>query len=344
MSLTKPLLRTINTFDAIEDRAIKFEIIGGDQIFHNELEIYDNATNLKVYTKKITTFAFEHTLVANSLTNGKDYYAKVRTYDVNNVASVFSDNVYFKCLQKPVLSIPTVSTGKVNNQTIIFEGTFTSPQDTLKYYRYNLYDKNKAQIGTTPNIYDGLLKYEFTGFLDDENYFIELIAETQSGVTVSTGLLPFTADFVAPRVKTVFNLYNDHDNASVHLDAKLIQMFFKSKHSTYTFENDTVINLNNDVIYLDISEGFSIDSDFTVTMTLTDIKNETDFLVILAKYGKIRFRYYGNRIHGFIEYNNNPMKPHYATVESFEVLPTDKVVLWVQCTGGRLSMRMEKKI
>ena len=350
MTLTKPIVLRIDTFDATIGTTVVFQVLGGDQIFHNEIEIYNNSTGLKVYSKKITTFNFEHEIPPNILTNTtlEEYYLRLRTYDVNNNFSVWSDNVYFKCLKKPSLTIPMLDSGKVNNQTLISQAVFASPQDPLKYYKAILYDEVKRIITSSPNLYDGLLQYEFTGFLDDTKYYLEYMAQTQNDVQVSTGLIPFVADFVAPRVKVLYNLYNDYNTASVKMDAKIIQMFWKSKNGTYTIEDGTLVNLLTDTIYLDSKEGFELDSsNFTLEMIVSNLKEDLPFSLSLAKYGELEFVYFKDRIHAYKKMNGITDRTrwiHYMTSESFSISETDTVFLYVRSVNNALEMRMEKLI
>ena len=346
--LTKPLVLKVNTFDGTIGTTIRFEVIDGDQIFHNEIEIYNNTTGLKVYSKKITTFSFEHEIPPNVLVNSVEYeyYIRLRTYDINNKYSVWSDNVYFKCLQKPVLTIPMLSDGKVNNQTATIQAELVSPQDTLKYYKLILYDETKRVITSSPNLYDALLQYEFTGFLDDTKYYVECMVLTQNDVEVSTGLIPFVADFVAPRVKLLYNLYNDYNTASVKMDAKIIQMFWKSKNSTYTIEDGTLVNLLTDTIYLNDEEGFELDSsNFTLEIIVSNLKEDLPFSLSLGKYGELEFVYFKDKIHAYKKINGITDKTrwiHYMTSESFSILETDMVFLYVKSVNNALEMRMEK--
>ena len=70
MALTTPILYSVNAFDATQAQVFNFNVLGGNQVTANTLTIKNNATLSTVYSATQTTFKFEHTLPANTLTNG----------------------------------------------------------------------------------------------------------------------------------------------------------------------------------------------------------------------------------------------------------------------------------
>ena len=69
MALTKPTLAQIAAFDATNPQQFKFFSQGGSQVTGNILTIKNNVTLEQVYKQMVTTFAYIHTLPANTLVN-----------------------------------------------------------------------------------------------------------------------------------------------------------------------------------------------------------------------------------------------------------------------------------
>ena len=76
MALPRPVLNTQVAFDATQAHTFTFTVYGsGAQVTANKLTIRKQSDNSIVYQQQQTTFKFEHTLPAGSLTNGNYYNA-----------------------------------------------------------------------------------------------------------------------------------------------------------------------------------------------------------------------------------------------------------------------------
>ena len=95
MALTTPILLAKNAFDATKEEKFEFNVVSGDQITANTLVIKDNETLAQVYSGRQVTFAFENTVPAGTLTNGKYYQAYVITENSAGDTSPQSNTIQF---------------------------------------------------------------------------------------------------------------------------------------------------------------------------------------------------------------------------------------------------------
>ncbi len=303
MALTKPILQEISTFSSINEKEITFQVFAGSQVVYNELEIQNNSNNTQVYLEKIQSFQFVHKVPANSLQNGIEYRARIRTYDVDNTTpSEWSDWVVFWCVDIPVVDVINITDGKINNQTYVFQGSYTQTHDSLQSYRYKLFDMNKVLIRTFDEKFDGLLQQEITNLQNKQPYYIELITISTLGMLGSSGLILFVPDYIQPKLATVLNLSNRKDQAAIQITANIIQIIFDVKSGTYVFEDGEWINLKNGAIFA--QEGLTMPSDFTLKLWCKNLPIGDEFLRIIGAQGDISCRFFDNRVHLYKTINN----------------------------------------
>jgi hypothetical protein len=97
MALATPVALSITSFDASNSQDFKFVCNGGNQSVANRLTIVNAATSQVVYQNKVTTYAYNQRVPANTLTNGIRYYFYFNTFDYNDNMSADSNKVYFYC-------------------------------------------------------------------------------------------------------------------------------------------------------------------------------------------------------------------------------------------------------
>jgi hypothetical protein len=302
MALTTPrIISPIIPFSASQSYTFKFSVISGDQVYSNELEIQKNSDYTQVYLLKIDSFKFEHTINAGVLTNGVEYRCRIRTYNANGQYSNWSDWVVFKCLSTPIVQITNIIDGKINNQTYTFTGSYSQAEgELLQSYKFLLYNGQGVLLSVSPELFDGLLQYEFTGLQNGVTYKIELKVITVNQVEATTGLVSFIPNYIQPRLATVITLKNIKDQASVEVSANIIQII--GYGSNFTYENNEWANVKNGMVYF--QDGFNINKDFTLKIWLKNITENEIFLRLLGKYGEIRLIYYQNKIRAYKIVNN----------------------------------------
>lgn len=293
-----PSLRKIYPLPSTTDYTFKFDVSGiSQQIFYNELIIKLSSDTSQIkYSKKIQEFRYQHTLTANTLVNGEQYVAIIRVYNYSNELIGESNPIFFYCLSLPQLGIPTIVNGEVGNQTVLFQGTyFQAEGELLESYRFILYDDNKMEIGNSRIIYDTNLQYEFSELENRLQKYIEMEVSTVNGMVHSTGLIPFTPRYIAPRFNSAIELENLHEEASISVKCNIIRIVGIPDIEPLDITSDNKIDLRENGIWF--TEGFDIKGNWTIQMWLQDIVPNSVFFKLTAKDGsKVELEYRNNKI------------------------------------------------
>jgi len=301
LALTTPSLSTILPFSSTQSQIFKFLVNSGDQVVRNNLVIENNSTNVEVYNQSVESFQLQHILLANTLTNGIEYRAKIRTGNLANEWSLnFSDWIYFYVLSSPTILIPTIDiNNKVYNSTINFTATYSQLEgELLQSYKFLLYNSNQNLLqtyseqfsdGTTPPI-----SQEITGLENEELYYLEVKGISIHSQLSTSGLIAFTPFFITPRLITTLNVENIPSQGAVKLSVQLIQEIGQIDSGTVTFIDNNWINLINGQI--SFQDGFQLGSDFILKLWCKNIPDDVVFLKLISEYGGIEFIRFDNKI------------------------------------------------
>lgn len=267
--LTQPIVNPISAFDATRVHNITFTVIGGAQVVANRLVISNNETGAIVYNKTAITMKLEHTIPANTLTNGGYYNAVVYTIDNANNESVASTAVPFYCYSQPVLTIDNIpATETIENGTYTFTGTYIQQEgEILNSYQYTLYDSNKNVLSKTPLIYyetDSSLSYTFVGMSNDTSYYIELSGETVNGTHITSGVIYFTVRYIQPASFAICDLVNNCDDGYIQVSSNIVAIDGKSNPDPPIYIDDKEVDLRDPDSWVEWDSGFRIQDDFTL--------------------------------------------------------------------------------
>lgn len=267
--LTQPIVNPISAFDATRAHNITFTVIGGAQVVANRLVISNNETGAIVYNKTAITMKLEHTIPANTLTNGGYYNAVVYTIDNANNESVASTAVPFYCYSQPVLTIDNIpATETIENGTYTFTGTYIQQEgEILNSYQYTLYDSNKNVLSKTPLIYyetDSSLSYTFVGMSNDTSYYIELSGETVNGTHITSGVIYFTVRYIQPASFAICDLVNNCDDGCIQVSSNIVAIDGKSNPDPPIYIDDKEVDLREPDSWVEWDSGFRIQDDFTL--------------------------------------------------------------------------------
>jgi hypothetical protein len=267
--LTQPIVNPISAFDATRAHNITFTVIGGAQVVANRLVISNNETGAIVYNKTAITMKLEHTIPANTLTNGGYYNAVVYTIDNANNESVASTAVPFYCYSQPVLTIDNIpATKTIENGTYTFTGTYIQQEgEILNSYQYTLYDSNKNVLSKTPLIYyetDSSLSYTFVGMSNDTSYYIELSGETVNGTHITSGVIYFTVRYIQPASFAICDLVNNCDDGYIQVSSNIVAIDGKSNPDPPIYIDDKEVDLRDSDSWVEWDSGFRIQDDFTL--------------------------------------------------------------------------------
>ncbi len=326
MALVIPIINLFTPFDALANYTISFIATGGDQVVAHEIEIENNRTQTQVYIQKQNVFQLQHSLTANTLTNGVEYRIRVRTYNQANTTSAWSDWMIFKCLTTPIVLITNITDGKINNQTYTFTGSYSQADDEpLQSYRYLLYNQHQALLQSFDEKFDVLLKQEMGGLENNTVIYIELKVITVNGVEASSGLVQVTPVYIQPTITTMLNLKNDKDKAAIQITANIIQIIGTA--TNYTYEDNDWINVKTGNVNFD--EGFNLDGDFTLKLWLKDIVAEDIVILkLLGSQGYTDIKFYNNIFHAFKQVHTHDLVSHF--ISNSITLPTATNILYLQ--------------
>jgi hypothetical protein len=343
--------------DGKSDNKIKYNVVGGEQVFGYHVEIYDNTTNALIFYDKVFSFVFEINVYANILTNGTEYKIRVRTFNehvdstfsnIDTYSSAFSDFSIMKCFTTPVVTInnllkDTSGNDMIKNQTFEFSGQYSQTENvSLKSFRYLLYDKNRILLQSYSEKFQlsGNLLQEITGLTNNETYFVELLTINQYDVQTSSGLIQFYVQYIKPKIAQTLKAEVDKENASIRVEAKIVRVLFKG--SGYTFDTNDTINVINGSISIDEESNFHINDNFTLKLWVSNIIDNNDFLYIYNSEGKIRLHLQNGRIHAYKEYNDLDIYSHYASELLGTYTNSTLFYIFLQQVGGMLDIKFEK--
>ena len=286
INLTRPIIITptnslsLSPINALVDNTISFNVVGGELVYANEINIVDNAnSSIVVYNKKIESFDFKNTIPLNTLTNGKTYQIKIRTYNSNGQYSQWSDTVLVKNLTPPNLNITTIIDNKIESSNPVMMAIYSQNEgDELYSYVYNLYEDG-ALIASSGVLLDKLLQYQFSNLENKTNYTIELKVKTSSGMETSLSQ-NFYCVFLQTKMSAVMKTENSPTTGSVKITSYVRQIrgrVFSGDDVTYI--DGEWANLHNSVIIFDNESAFRLEGDWTAKIWARDLENNDVMLV-----------------------------------------------------------------
>ncbi len=269
--LTTPILYSIPAFDAQNSMVFTFASISGPQVVANTLTIKDNVTLTTVYSQTQTTYRFEHTLPANTLTNGTYYQATLTTKDAQGNESSPSNPIQFYCYSQPTFVISNMPTGNVvTNSSFAFNVQYNQIQgETLNAYVFNLYSISGTLISTSGTMYNTdttlplNISYLFSGFEDKASYSVEVTGVTTNGTQITTGRIGFTTNYIAPDAFSSLFLSNNCQGGYITIVSNVIAIDGETNPPSPTYIDNKEIDIRGEGQYVQWTQGYEIDGDFT---------------------------------------------------------------------------------
>lgn len=300
MSYNRPIIGDITPFDATAAYNCPFTYIPGDQFTHVGFIVQTNATTpVTVYTSSGASYISYCVIPSGTLTNGVEYKITVRVGNGTSW-SEYSYASVFTCLSPVVLTIPSLSGGAANNQSYELTGTYAQTEgDTLKSYRYYLYDENDVIIASSSEVFVGVeaytLSYVVTGLANDTTYGAELRCTTQAGMEATTGIIPFVAHYIQPVMYAEFEVENQPLTGTVKLSA-LVRQITATVTGTYSYISSDWIDLTADGAKLIFDERMDLfNQNYQLQIWMKGITVGLDFLTINGSRGTTTISYSNNR-------------------------------------------------
>ena len=274
MALTTPTLMQQNAFDATQAHVFTFNVYSGSQITGSKLTIKNNATLETVYDGTITSYAFEHTVPANTLTNGVYYQASIQTMDAQGNFSPASNIIQFYCYSAPTLVFNNIPTANIiPSASFAFEVKYNQAEgEALDSYVFNLYTTAGTLISTSGRLYNTtttvptVFAYTFSGFNNGENYVVEVNAATVEGTQITTGKQTVFVQYSQPGMFSSLYLTNNCKNGYITVQANVIGINGEAdpmppNYKTLLGENVVELQGNQ---YVQWTEGYEIPENFTL--------------------------------------------------------------------------------
>ena len=356
MALTTPILYSIPAFDAQNSFVFQFASIGGNQVIANTLTIKNNATLTTVYSATQTTFKFEHTLPANTLTNGTYYQATLTTKDAQGNVSNASVPIQFYCYSQPSFEISNMPTGNiVTNSSYAFTVTYNQAQgEILNAYVFNLYSVSGALISTSNTMYNTdtslplNISYLFSGFEDNASYSIEVTGVTVDGTQITTGRIPFTTNYTSPDTFSNFFLANNCKGGYITIRSNVIGINGISNPETPTYIDNKEIDLTGTGSYVEWIEGYRVTDDWTMRLWGRDFTPNSEIFRFSNTDGDIiTIEYHVDATQCWFELKakHSNWLWGYVTESAHIALPTEteQVFCWLRRIDNLYDLRIENR-
>lgn len=290
MATLVPTLYSVSAFDANIAQQFQFSW-SGPQARYNRLTIRDNATNAIVLQNVYESMKQIHILPAGSLTNGTCYNAYIEivtqkttdsgdiTYDVAEGTGK-SQSIVFWCHATPTFRfLNVVNGGTITNSNYTLELQYiqsdytdqpTSEREILSQYQVLLYDTSMTIIqnfGTKYlTEYDETIYETITALRDDVTYYVRATGRTENGMTVDTGPVQTTVQYITPTLFSRVDLVNNRRGGNITITSNLVSV-------TGVADPENPIYINNDLIDLregkvTFSEGFLFEDNWVMGLTL----------------------------------------------------------------------------
>lgn len=286
MALTTPILYNVPAFDVTKEQVFTFTSISGSQVVANKLTIKNNDTLATVYSQTQTTYRFEHTLPANTLTNGTYYQATLTTIDAEGNESSLSNPIQFYCYTQPTFVISNMPTGNVvTNSSFAFNVTYNQIQgEILNAYVFNLYSTSGVLISTSGTLYNTsetlplTVSHTFSGFEDRANYFIQATGVTVNGTQLDTSKIAFTTKYVTPTTYSFLYLSNNCNGGYITIESNIVGIKGKANPDTPIYIDDKEIDLRQTGSYVEWDDGYEINGDWTARIWGRDFAPNEEIL------------------------------------------------------------------
>lgn len=288
----KPIVRTINPFNAKIGTDVFFDYAGGEKLVSGfNVIIVNKKDETIIYQETITSPYMAYSIIADKLINGLVYSFKASVNFSDGTSSEYSDEVIFKTFDNPVLDITTIDAeGYVYNEDVNFNVLYSQAQnEIIKWYKFRLLDSANKVVKDFPIRYDysdNSLKCGVQGLEKNKGYILEVQIETLSGIKWSTAEY-FTPLYIKPSLDADIELERDESNGFVNVntlikkvtDTNVVSRPSNGKVDGNTYQ-DSYVNINENA---QVSIGnLKVDknSPYFLKTWFRNLKDNVDFMRI----------------------------------------------------------------
>lgn len=278
--MAKPSIVRLTPHDSTKDFTISMTY-SGTLPYSNRIVIYD-ATTLAVLYDDTTTnlnYSIEHTVPANTLTNGNKYAVQGQVFDIDGNASSLSDKVYFWCLATPSFYFDNIHDGEIFDTASIYANLIYEQSDyeDIGEYRFYLYDEIKQLLLESDAFYSvDNLTYAYKGLSDDKFYYIRAVGSTVNGIQMDTGYIKIFVNYENPEDYKLIYAECDESNSMVTYQTNFIVINPSgSKDGDYEYENGWINLIDKTLVY---DQDFIVNGDFTMSIRCKDVYRNATIL------------------------------------------------------------------
>lgn len=361
-----PYINNIAPFDATKQFTITFTF-SGNQSYGSQIKIQDASTLTEVYNHVegdgTNPLPLQHTVPARTLSNGKRYYAWVRSRDINGSYSDWSDKATFYCFSTPVINFKSVPSNlelSIYRDSVTISAQYSHPQgELLQKYSFVLYDSNKQVVIQSPQSYDtNNMTYTFTQLSDATVYYIKVVGETVHQMLCESDYLKVMTDYGDKDKYTTLYLNNDSCNGYITYRSNII-IINDFRDGNFKYIDQKEIDLTGeDKKYLDrviYGNDFIIKSDFSLWLKGRDLYRDDTLLTIIDTTNDIEIVLSS---HKYYDYTNNTgyfklsVKNPRSSIEPFvytlysdliDNLDTKEIIFNIRGKQGFCSMKTHER-
>ena len=260
-------VKNISAFDASNAQTVTFGY-SGNQCTKNRIIVYNSATTEVVYDNTVTSYQLSHIIPAGTLTNGTSYYCTITAYYTSNSTEYSvtssSSNVW-KCLSTATWSFNGLSEGSViGNSYYTFTMTYSQSQrETVNEYYIVLYNQSGTTYWNSGALYDSSASTTVTGLPNNTILYARAYGTTVNGLTIDTGNISISIDYVAPTLYSIAYLENDKWNGWVKVTTNVLDIEGVGT-GTYSFIDNKYVDLSASGSDVTFADNFSLSGDFIV--------------------------------------------------------------------------------
>lgn len=268
--MSKPIINVIKPFSATQDNIVSMSYIGNIP-YSNRIIVYDALTLEVLFDDTSVGFTLNHTIPANTLTNGKKYAIQGQVFDSSGNASALSDKSYFWCLDTPSFYF-----SNINNEDTITTASFyatlvyeQSDWEDISEYKFYLYDEVKNLLLESEMFYTtDNLNYAYRGLEDDKFYYIRARGVTVNGIELDTGYIKIFANYENEEEYQLIYAECNNENSVVTYQTNFVVINPSDTSTEYEYENGFIDLIDKTLVY---DQDFIINGDFTMSIRGKDM-------------------------------------------------------------------------
>lgn len=270
-------------------------------IFNGSIFVVTDLTEIVIYQNAVNTYNFAQTIYSNTLVNGKYYRVAVRTYDILNNTSLWSNYQPFYCFTTPNLSL-NINQGQTltsANYNVVLSYNQIE-YEKVDYALIELYNSANILISSSGNLYNSNFppidfSYALLGLENHSQYYIKGTVVTIYGTVVKTNTVLFYTNYDEIPAKTSLTATLNSCEGYVNLHSNIIHNIYavtNPERPTYIDNQkvdllSTVGDINNPNSYYAIWDNnlFTIPTNFLLRVWFYPARQPFDTIKITTNDG-----------------------------------------------------------